>query len=81
MLRSVYQHAARMEATLEASDLVWTVIRAPRLTNGPRTGQYRVCVRAHVHHALSISRADLAGCALSLVRNPATFRSWVEIAY
>jgi putative NADH-flavin reductase len=81
MLRDVYHHAARMEAALETSDLEWTVIRAPRLINGPRTGRYRMGVRAHVHHALSISRADLAACALSLVTNVATYRSWVEIAY
>jgi putative NADH-flavin reductase len=81
MLRTVYQHARLMETALEASDLAWTVIRAPRLTNGPQTGEYRMAVRAHIHHALTISRADLAGCALGMLSNPATFRSWVEIAY
>jgi putative NADH-flavin reductase len=81
LLRGPYEDALRMEAALGASELAWTVLRAPRLTNGPRTGRYRTAVRAHLRHPMSLSRADLADCALRLVPDAASYRAWVEVAY
>jgi putative NADH-flavin reductase len=58
---------------VRASDTVWTVIRAPRLTEGPQTDDYR-------HGDLSlglrdaISRADVADFALHCVEEDAYVR-------
>jgi putative NADH-flavin reductase len=81
LFRGPYDDALRMEAVLAASELDWTVIRAPRLTNGPRVGAYRTAVGAHLRHPMAISRADLADCVLKLVTDTHSYRAWVEIAY
>ena len=47
------------------SGLDWTAVRAPRLTNGPRTGAYRVGYFA-MGPGHSISRADVADLMLRL---------------
>ncbi len=44
---------------LADSNLVWTIVRAPRLTNDPAKGQYRVGW-VGVNASSQISRADLA---------------------
>jgi putative NADH-flavin reductase len=80
LLRGPFDDALRMEAVLASSDLDWTVVRAPRLTNGRGRGLYRTAVRAHLHHALSISRADLADCILKLVPDASSYGAWVEVA-
>jgi uncharacterized protein YbjT (DUF2867 family) len=36
---------AKADAMIEASPLEWTIVRPVRLTNGPRTGKYRVVER------------------------------------
>jgi len=45
---------------LHKSDLDWTVIRPPMLTNGPRTGEYRTAMKKHLSAGWAISRANLA---------------------
>ncbi|WP_216329564.1 NAD(P)-dependent oxidoreductase [Deinococcus aestuarii] len=49
---------------LETSDLDWTVVRAPQLTEGPATGQFRVGYLPRPALA-RISRADVAAALLS----------------
>jgi putative NADH-flavin reductase len=53
---------------IRQSDLDWTIVRAPRLTDGPHTGTYR-----HGYLDLgvtaSISRADVADFMLSIVED------------
>ncbi|ADI13626.1 NAD(P)-dependent oxidoreductase [Truepera radiovictrix] len=56
------QHAAR----LKASGLAWTVVRAPRLTNGPHTGSYRVGFVGK-DSGVQVSRADVADFMLQEV--------------
>ena len=50
---------------LAASGLDWTAVRAPRLTNGPRTGAYRTGLFA-MGPGHSVSRADVADYMLRL---------------
>lgn len=59
------QHAAR----LKASGLEWTVVRGPRLTNGPHTGRYRVGFVGK-DSGVQISRADVADFMLKELQNP-----------
>ncbi|EMR03136.1 NAD(P)-dependent oxidoreductase [Cesiribacter andamanensis] len=44
---------------LKSSSVTWVIVRAPRLTNGPAKGNYRVGW-VGVHASTTISRADLA---------------------
>lgn len=57
--RYAYEDMAQAVAKVRASDLDWTVVRAPMLTDGPRTGKIRV---AYVGKGMGsrISRADMA---------------------
>ncbi len=51
---------------LEGSGLEWTIVRAPRLTDGPRRGTYRVGW-VGVNASTRIRRADLADFILTQV--------------
>jgi putative NADH-flavin reductase len=70
-----------MERMVGASDLDWTVVRAARLTNGPRRGSYRTASGRKAGRAMSISRADLADYLLTCLDVPSTQRRVIEIAY
>ncbi|WP_211352004.1 NAD(P)-dependent oxidoreductase [Haloactinospora alba] len=71
LLRRVLRHpradSIAMERHLESTDLDWTVLRPPMLTNGPRTGRYRTARGENVRGGLSVSRADLADAALRVL--------------
>ncbi len=76
-----YADLARMERVLRDSDVDWTVVRPPRLTNGPANGRYRTAVNRHLKRARTISRADLAAAMLRLLDDPHAVRATVGIAY
>jgi putative NADH-flavin reductase len=50
----------RMEKLLEHSDIQWTLIRPPALTNGPRTQHYHTGTDLRISATSHISRADVA---------------------
>src|SRR5487761_1160213 len=81
VLGYVYADLALMEDELRTSDLEWTVVRPPRLTNGPLTGRYRSASGRNLRRGLSISRADVAHLMLRLVDQPEAFGQEVGIAY
>ena len=58
--RDYYQDMYEMEQQVLAAGLDATVLRAPRLTSGPATGQYRVFEEEDYYEEYFISRADLA---------------------
>jgi putative NADH-flavin reductase len=76
-----YADMARMEEVLRHSDAEWTVVRPPRLTDGPATGRYRTAIGHHLPQARTISRADLAGAMLRLLDDPRAVRATVAVAY
>ena len=49
-----------MEAILMRSDLGWTIVRPPRLTDKPGTQEYRVWEDHLPRFGFTVSRADLA---------------------
>ena len=81
LFRSSYADLAEMEDVLLASGLEWTVVRPPRLTNGPGTGSYRTAMDQNLPHGRWISRADLADLLLKLLDQPATVQHAVGVAY
>jgi putative NADH-flavin reductase len=57
----------QMEDLIRHSDVDWTIIRPPRLTDGPRTQRYRSGLDLRLHSTSYISRADVAACMLQLL--------------
>jgi len=79
-LREHYADLARMEDVLRESSADWTIVRPPRLTNGPLTGTYRIANGQNLRRGLSISRADVAHFMLQAVEHSETVRQVVGIA-
>lgn len=61
---------AAQERLIAASDVDYTIVRAPRLMNGPFTGKYRVLPDALPPGALRINRADVADFMLQQLTDP-----------
>jgi len=84
ILRRVLRHGFAdmrgMEAVVLDSDLEWTIVRPPRLTNGPRTGTYRTELNRNVRGGFQVSRADVADCMLRCLTGPETIRTAISLA-
>ena len=76
VLRSIYADKAEADAMIQASPLEWTIVRPVRLTNGPRTGKYRVAERFEARGMPGVSRADVADFMIREL----TERAWVRKA-
>jgi putative NADH-flavin reductase len=61
---------AAQERLLLASDVDYTIVRAPRLVDGPFTGQYQVLPDAQPSGALRVTRADVADFMLQQLTDP-----------
>lgn len=81
VLREEFADMATMEQVVSASDLDWTILRPPMLTNGPHTGRYRSCIGRNVRGGLRLSRADLADAAVRALTDPRTIRTALAVAY
>ena len=62
------------------SGLGWTVVRPPRLTDGPATGRYATALDRSVRGGRSVSRADVADLLVTLAARPDTAGRTVGIA-
>jgi len=60
VLRRVGEDKERGEEALRASDLDWTIVYPPSLTNGPASGTYRHGEDLRLSLTARISRADIA---------------------
>jgi putative NADH-flavin reductase len=80
-LRKNYADLARMEDILRDSDLDWTAVRPPRLTDKPLTGTYRTAHGQNLWRGLVISRADVAHYMLRAVGQPETIKQTIGVAY
>ncbi len=81
ILRKPYADMALMERHVRESDTDWTLVRAARLTRGPRTGRYRTARNEKLAGCWSISRADVAHYLLAHAADATTFAGTIEIAY
>ena len=79
-LRKHYADLAQMEDILRDSDLDWTAVRPPRLTDKPLTGTYRTAHGRNLRRGLFISRADVAHYMLRALEQPETIRLTIGIA-
>ena len=72
----------RQEALIWRSALAWTIVRPAGLTNGPRTGDYKVGLSlASTRIKNRISRADVADFMLRQLTTDAFVRKAVNISY
>lgn len=60
LLKTIYEDKDRQEAIVQNSGLDWEIIRPGLLTNGERTGQYRILTNLSGVKAGNIARADVA---------------------
>jgi len=80
LYRHAYEDMGRMEGKVRDSRLDWTVIRPPRLTNGTKTGLYRIAIDEPLPRARGISRADLADYMVRSITDQRTYQTIVEIS-
>jgi len=80
VIRDEIADKTRQEELLRASDLDWTVVRPPRLTDGPATGQFRHAEELRFSARSQLSRSDLAGFMLDELERGAYVRKTVEIS-
>ena len=84
-LRGAIADHEEQERCLMASELSWTVVRPPHLTDGPRTGRYWVgdATRsiAGVPMTLKISRADVADLMLQVLEREEGVRRALAVSY
>jgi putative NADH-flavin reductase len=78
---SVVADATGMEQIFKGSELNYTLVRPPRLTNGPHTGNYRVCEGHLPRFGFTISRADVADCFLNVLDDPQTIKTVLGASY
>src|SRR6185295_9713474 len=81
ILKHGYADQRVMESIVKSSDLDWTIMRPPQLTNKPATGVYRYAANRFLKNALKISRADAAHFILHHLQDKEIYRSVVEMGY
>ncbi|HEX9406038.1 MAG TPA: SDR family oxidoreductase [Thermoanaerobaculia bacterium] len=80
VLRSIYTDKAKADAVITASPVEWTIVRPVALTNGPRTGKYRVGEHLEVRGFPRVSRADVADFILGELTESAWVRKIVVMS-
>lgn len=70
LLGPIYADKDRQEEYVRESSLDWTIVRPAGLTNGPRTGRYRVVTDLSGVTAGRISRADVADFIVGELNTP-----------
>ncbi len=68
------------EEAVRASGLEWTILKPPRLTDGPRTGRVRIGPELRIGLLSSVSRADLAEVILDEAESPRLIGQVVFVA-
>jgi putative NADH-flavin reductase len=69
ILRQIGKDKERAEEAVRASQLAWTIVYPPSLTNGPATGSYRHGEGLQLSSSARISRADVAQFMLAQLRD------------
>jgi len=80
-LEGVYADCALSEAVIKNSNTGWIIIHATRLTDGPRTGQYRVDPLRTPNNGKEISREDVADFMLKQLSDKTYLGKSPALAY
>ncbi|CAH0176910.1 hypothetical protein SRABI27_01745 [Pedobacter sp. Bi27] len=81
LYKPVYADMRIMEGIIKTSGLDWTIVRAPKLTDGKATGKYKNITGLPLGGIPKISRADLADFMFTHLVDSGTFKSTIDIAY
>jgi putative NADH-flavin reductase len=81
LLATNYADKDRAESIVKASNVEWLIVRPGFLTNGPRTGNYRVIENLSGVTAGKISRADVADFILKQLASPTYFGKTPLVTY
>ena len=60
----IVSDASAMERVFQESELDWTIVRPPQLTDKARSGKYRIREGHLPRFGFNISRADVADCLI-----------------
>jgi putative NADH-flavin reductase len=77
---SIVRDAANMEEQIVRSELDWTLVRPPQLTDTPLTGKYRFRVGSLPSLGFKISRADVADYMLQALEDDTTIGEIVGVS-
>ncbi len=81
LLSAIYADKDREESIIKASSIDWLIVRPAGLTNGPRTGSYRVLTELTGTASRRISRRDVADFILAQSADPTMFGKTPLITY
>lgn len=81
LLGTIYADKDIEEQIIRASDIPWLIVRPAGLTNGPRTGKYRVHTDLRGVTSRRISRRDVADFILAQAASPTQFGKTVLLTY
>ncbi|SDX17308.1 Putative NADH-flavin reductase [Amycolatopsis xylanica] len=81
VLKESFRDMREMEELVRASELAWTIVRPPRLTDGGRTGRIRSRADGNVRGSFSITRADVADYLLRTVADDSLVKGTISIAH
>jgi putative NADH-flavin reductase len=79
--RAAYDDLRRMETSVRQSELDWTIVRAPALTDDPARGAYRVGPGFSLPGGRRIARADVAAFMLDELERRDNVGHAVAVAY
>ena len=72
--------ASAMEQVFAESELDWTMVRPPELTEKPYTGKYRILEGHLPRFGFKTSRADVADFMINVVANRSTIRKVIGLS-
>ena len=81
LMKEEYEDKEAQEQLIQQSNLDWTIVRPSRLTNGPRTGNYRMQSSLAFSSQSSISRADVADGMLRQLTDSTFRQKCIEMSY
>jgi putative NADH-flavin reductase len=81
LLKESWADMAAMEEQVIGSELDWTIVRPPRLTDGAHTGAIRSQVGTNVRGSFTIARADVADFLLRAAVDDKLGRTPVSVAH
>jgi len=81
LLKEIYKDKNRQETIIKKSHASWMIVRPGFLTDGPKTGKYRVIENLAGIIAGKISRADVADFMLKQLQEPAYFGKTPLLTY
>lgn len=80
VFRNLYADKALGDDEIRRSDLDWTLVYPTTLTNGPKTGKYRVGERLQLRGLPTISRADVADFLANQIEDRVNVKKMILIS-